>query len=448
MLGMTSMLWMASMLWMKPKRRLECRLTCIKATRRRLADDGPMNAIAFTAPAALTRQLTATPHRLMFCIGALNVLLAMGWWTVWLAATRWNLMAMPQPMVWAGWMHAIVMQYQVLPPFVFGFLLTVFPRWMNQPSLQRRHYVPVGAGLFGGQAMTLFGLLAHPLALQAGIALTIIGWTYGLALLLRLLWRDQGTIWHAISCAAALVLGLAGLLAFAAYLRVPNPLLAFVAIKFGGFGLLLPLYFTVCHRMIPFFASSAIPGYQPWKPMGALAAFWAFTLAHLALELLHAYAWLWMVDLPFAAMTGWLAWRWWARGPALLMVLMAGFAWLPVALLLYAVQSLWFAWTGVFALGRAPEHALFIGYFGSLLVAMVTRVTQGHSGRPLELGVVAGFAFVALQVVAVLRIVAELVPDAMAWQAAAGIGWLLAFLPWVLRSAWIYFTPRSDGKPG
>ena len=30
----------------------------------------------------------------------------------------------------------------------------------------------------------------------------------------------------------------------------------------------------------------------------------------------------------------------------------------------------------------------------------------------------------------------------------AGIGWLLAFLPWVLRSARIYLAPRVDGKPG
>ena len=37
----------------------------------------------------------------------------------------------------AGWLHAIVMQYQVLPSFMFGFLLTVFPRWMSLPALTR-----------------------------------------------------------------------------------------------------------------------------------------------------------------------------------------------------------------------------------------------------------------------------------------------------------------------
>jgi uncharacterized protein involved in response to NO len=48
----------------------------------------------------------------------------------------------------------------------------------------------------------------------------------------------------------------------------------------------------------------------------------------------------------------------------------------------------------------------------------------------------------------VTRIVAEFVPDALAWQAAAALGWIAAFLPWVLRSAWIYVTPRADGNPG
>ena len=34
------------------------------------------------------------------------------------------------------------------------------------------------------------------------------------------------------------------------------------------------------------------------------------------------------------------------------------------------------------------------------------------------------------------------------WLVIAAWGWLLAFAPWVLRSAWIYLTPRVDGKPG
>ena len=49
------------------------------------------------------------------------------------------------------------MQYQMLPSFIFGFLLTVFPRWMGLPEIDRWRYLPVGLGLFGGQLATLAG---------------------------------------------------------------------------------------------------------------------------------------------------------------------------------------------------------------------------------------------------------------------------------------------------
>ena len=48
----------------------------------------------------------------------------------------------------------------------------------------------------------------------------------------------------------------------------------------------------------------------------------------------------------------------------------------------------------------------------------------------------------------VMRIVADVAPDAMAWQAAAAVGWLLALAPWVGRIGGIYLRPRADGRPG
>jgi uncharacterized protein involved in response to NO len=83
-----------------------------------------------------------------------------------------------------------------------------------------------------------------------------------------------------------------------------------------------------------------------------------------------------------------------------------------------------------------------------MLLAMVTRVTQGHSGRLLVMPAVAWVAFWGVQLAALTRVVAELRPDFWAWQALAGGLWLAAFLPWALRSAWIYLTPRADGRPG
>jgi uncharacterized protein involved in response to NO len=420
------------------------------------------------APMAWLHPLAAAPHRLLFSAGAANVLLAMAWWAAWLVDARWRVLGLAQPAVPAGWLHAFVMQYQLLPAFFFGFLLTVFPRWMNLPSPARWQYAPVGAGLFGGQLLTLVGAFGHASALHAGVVLTLAGWLVATGLLARLVWLDAARTWHAVSCLAALVLGAIGLVLFALYLHGGDARLAFASIKLGTFGLLLPVYATVAHRMFPFFAGNVVPGYRPWRPLPWLAAFWTLALAHLGLELVHGYAWLWLADAPLLALTAHWLWRNWPRPlrwmaerregadagerhapvPPLLRVLFVGYAWLPIALALYLVQSVRFAVDGAFLLGRGPAHALFVGFFGSLLVAMVTRVTQGHSGRPLELGRIPAVAFACVQGVAVLRVAAEVLPDALAWQAAAALGWLLAFAPWVLRSLAIYASPRVDGKPG
>lgn len=402
-------------------------------------------------PATLSPLLLShAPHRLMFFIGASNLLLAMLWWAAWLAATRWPALAMPQPTPYAGWLHAFVMQYQVLPSFMFGFLLTTFPRWMGLPDIPRWRYLPVGIGMFGGQIATLLGAVGWEVGIVVGFWMTLAGWIAGLLNLGPLLWREKGATWHARSCFAALTFGLVGLLAWGAVLFGGSANWVFANIKIGTFALLLPVYVTVAHRMFPFFAGNVVPGYKSWRPLWVLAVFWPLTLAHLVLELLHAYGWMWLVDVPLLALTATMLWRWWPRGPKprILAVLFVALAWLPVTFALYAGQSLAYAATGIYWLGRAPAHALFIGFFGSVLVAMVTRVTQGHSGQPITMPAAAWFAFIALQVVTVTRIAAEIAPDQMAWQALAAIGWLVAFTPWVLRIGRIYLSPRVDGKPG
>ena len=395
-------------------------------------------------------RLATAPHRLLFFIGTSNVLLAMTWWSLWLIDARWQVFGLTQPSMPAGWMHAIIMQYSVLPSFIFGFLLTVFPRWLNSPALSKWHYVPIGLGLLGGQLVTLVGLFGYPQLLFIGLIQILAGWSAGLFFLVALVSKAKQRNWHANSMLIALSFGLVGLILILSSSWFGNAELMLAAIKIGTFALLLPIYFTVCHRMLPFFASCVLKDYLVYRPMWSLALFWATAVTHLALEIAHVNAWLWLPDSVLVLVSIHLLWRWWPREsvPPLMLVLLLGFAWLPIAMLLYSVQSLCLLINDHFILGRAPAHALFIGFFGSLLVAMVTRVTQGHSGRPLELGKVAGFAFILIQVVALLRLYAELSQEYLVWQSIAALLWLFAFLPWVLRSLWIYLTPRADGQQG
>ena len=398
----------------------------------------------------LPAQLAVAPHRLMFFAGAVAVLTSMLWWACFLVA-GYTGHAFPAPPVPAGWAHALLIQYGMLPLFIFGFLLTVFPRWMSQPALSKIYYIPVFIGMFGGYVLAHFGLLNLKPLFIVGLVMMLSGWTFALATLARLVWRNEFKDRHALSCGIALMVGAFGLAAFVAFVLGAPWEFAVVSMKLGTFGCLLPLYFTVCHRMIPFFSASVVPGYVAIKPAWSLPICWGLLMLHIYLELVHRFEWLWLVDVPLTAffLWHWLAWQpWKCLRPGLLAALYLSFAWLPIAFGLFAIQSLVLRLDGTFVLGRGPVHALTIGFFGSMLVSMVTRVTQGHSGRPLQMGAVPWLTFALLQVVAMIRIGAELAPNTRAWLIVAGIGWLIAFLPWVLRSSWIYLSPRLDGKPG
>ena len=410
----------------------------------------PRPAATSQPPQPLLQVLSAAPHRLMFFAGACSVLLSMLWWTLALAAgaagwTHWP--STPIPGIWA---HGMLAQYGMLGPFIFGFSLTVFPRWSGQPELGRGAYVPVFAGVFGGYLLALVGLLDLRPLLETGFALMLAGWCYGIARLARVARTAPGRDAWARSILLALLAGAAGLALFLGFLLGAPAAWAVAAIRIGTYAFLLPVFFSVIHRMLPFFAGNVVPGYVVRRPAWSLPLVWLLLLAHLAcnalgLPLLRA-----PVDalLALVFLGHWIAWQpWKARRPGLLAVLYLAFVWLPVAFALFAVADL----RGEGAYGpwsMAALHALTVGFFGSMLVAMVTRVTHGHSGRPLSMGPIPWFTFLAVQAVAIGR-VADALTGAGPWALTlTAMGWVLAFLPWALRAGWIYLTPRRDGRHG
>jgi uncharacterized protein involved in response to NO len=386
----------------------------------------------------------------MFLAGALAVLVSMAWWALTWSAGYFGWLGWPAAPVPPGWAHAVFTQYGMLGPFILGFLLTVFPRWLDQPNLTRAHYVPVFVGVFGGYLLAHVGLLGPKSLLIAGLLLMLAGWAAALFALRGALTgkRDQ----HALSCYAALVLGFVGLGAFLAFVLGAPWWLANLSIKLGTSAFLLPVFFTVLHRLVPFFSGNVVgASYRRVKPAWSLPLLWIMLLLRLGLELSHRSAWLWIADMPLLCffLGHGLAWQpWKCLRPGLLLAIHLAFAWLPVAFALLSVQSLALLRNGESILGRAPVHALTVGFFGSMMVAMVTRVTQGHAGRPLEMGFIPWLTFGLLQVVALVRIFAEIAPNVPLWLTIAAFGWLIAFAPWVCRALWIYVTPRADGKPG
>ncbi|MCB1891347.1 MAG: NnrS family protein, partial [Rhodocyclaceae bacterium] len=98
----------------------------------------------------------------------------------------------------------------------------------------------------------------------------------------------------------------------------------------------------------------------------------------------------------------------------------------------------------------APLHALTLGFFASAVVGMVTRVTLGHSGRPLSADTAVWAIFWGMQGVAGVRLAAEFVQLSGAANLSflAALGWLAVFGFWYAKFAPIYVQPRPDGRPG
>ena len=408
-------------------------------------------------PVAATRWavLTAAPHRFAFLCGLASLLAASLWWGLHLVARYSGTPLFALDLAVAPiWAHSFLMLFTVLPTFFLGFLFTTYPRWMNGPLVPRRAYVAAPLLLTAGTVCWLVGVHTA-LALQlVAAALVTAGLATALVALLRVLLDAQQVVPHAIVTSAAFAIGVVCAAGFGYGLWDGSDFVLHFAVRGALWGFLLPVFFAVCHRMIPFFSQGVVVGYVPWRPTWLLVSVVGLAWLRLLLGTAGALDSLLVVDAALFILTALAAVRWTslrARGNPLLWTLYAGYAWLPVAMLLQSLRDASFLLTGEWALGRAPIHALGMGYFAGMLIAMVTRVTMGHSGRPLAMDRIAFGCFLGVQAAAALRVASEIVtaPAAIQWLLLGSLAaWIAAFAAWGSRHAPIYLAPRSDGRPG
>ncbi len=397
----------------------------------------------------------SAPHRVMFFAGGVQTLLAMSFWAVDLGGRYAGLYS---PFSWplpSAWLHAMLMVYGLFSFFVFGFLMTALPKWVAQGALLPSQYVPAFLLLVTGWGLFYAGLLL-PALLPVGLVVVATGWLAGIRSLLqsvRTSISDHKTqAWVVLGALAA---GACGLLLHAAGVALAMPALVRLATETGIWAYLVPVFFTVTYRMLPFFSGSVVRGYVEYRSPRLFWGILAASLLHVVQAGLDIGGGLfWPVDLAAALAVFWLAWRWQIHrvfvSHLLAMHHCAGL-WLGMAFFLFALQGA----AAFFALdpawgGRAPLHALTVGYFGSILIGMATRVTLGHSGRLISSDVWAWRLFWCFQCVALLRIGGE-------WFGAPGIanpiwlsalGWLLVFGIWNRVHLSMYVKPRPDGRPG
>jgi uncharacterized protein involved in response to NO len=408
-----------------------------------------------TEAAGRWQVFTAAPHRIAFLCGLASLLAASAWWGLHLLARYTGAPAFALELTVAPiWAHAFLMLFTVFPTFFLGFLFTTFPRWMDGPPVPRRTYVAAPLLITAATACWLVGVHAGLVPRLLAVGLAAVGLTLALAALLRVLLDARQVVPHAIVASAAFAVGIVCAAGFGWGLWTADDAVLHFATRAALWGSLVPVFFAVCHRMIPFFSQGVVSGYLPWRPTWVLVAVVGLAWLRLLLGTAGALDLLPWLDAALVALTAACAVRWTslrARGHPLLWSLYLAYAWLPLAMLLQFARDASFALTGEWALGRAPIHALGMGYFAGMLIAMVTRVTMGHSGRPLAMNRASLACFLAVQAAAAARVASEIAsaPEAIRWLLLGSVAaWLAAFAGWSALHAPIYLAPRSDGRPG
>lgn len=126
-------------------------------------------------------------------------------------------------------------------------------------------------------------------------------------------------------------------------------------------------------------------------------------------------------------------------------ILHLAYAWLPVGLALKAIALLTGAASAAFWL-----HALTIGAAATMILAVMTRASLGHTGRPLIVDPAIVLAYLLLTAAALVRVFGLAVlrlayPQVILFSAAL---WTGAFALFTSIYGPMLLAPRADGRPG
>jgi uncharacterized protein involved in response to NO len=342
--------------------------------------------------------------------------------------------------------HSHEMLYGFVVAAIAGFLLTAVPSWTGTRGFG-------GVPLFVLVCLWLAGRLAMATAGAAPFWITAVAELALLpalaALLVPPLFRGQNGNTPLLA-----VLGVLWLLdgVFLVSLKNGDAVLAARATNLA-IDLVLLLVTVIAGRIVPAFTANALrrAGETPdiasraWLEKAVVGSMIAIALTDAfapdsklagALAALaaaaHAYR-----------LSGWRSFK--TRGESILWILHVGYAWLPIGL---ALKALWMLGDVAFALKW--QHALTAGACATMILAVMTRASLGHTGRPLIVSRPITLAYMLLTFGVVVRVFggAFWPQGYLLAMTIAGCAWTLSFLIYLVVYTPILVGPRADGKPG
>lgn len=360
---------------------------------------------------------------------------------LWLA-TLAGAMTLPsgfQPLAW----HRHEMLFGFVGAVVSGFLLTAIPNWTGRLPIAG----PPLAGLFGLWAIARIAVLFSAQVGMATAALLDVGFYFllaGLAAREVLAAKNR----NVPIVGLVLLFGTANALDHAA----AAGWLADDGLGWrSGLALVIMMISLIGGRIIPSFTRNwlakrgikhGLPGQPSRFDLGVIAVTAAGLLGWVAApELLPVGGMLVVAGLLQAArLARWGGVR--AAGDPLVFILHVGYAWVPVGLGLLGASIL-----AEPVPRSAAIHALTAGAMATMILAVMTRASLGHTGRELRASPQTVFLYGLVTLGALLRVTAPLgLIDYTLGMEISAVAWAGAFLIFLFVYGPILFGPRPDGS--
>ncbi|MCC7275214.1 MAG: NnrS family protein, partial [Alphaproteobacteria bacterium] len=396
-----------------------------------------MATVSIEEPAADERRprltLLASGFRPFFLLAAWYAALAL---PLWLAA--WTGTVDFAPPMGAHLWHAHEMLFGFAAAGLAGFLLTAAPNWTGTRPLSGAPLALLVAVWIAGRAGML-GLLPPAVAVAADLAfLPLLGLCVGRAIVARS-GRRNGVL---------LVFLLALTLANAA-VQLDLGVVDGTAALRTGVGLLVVLIGLIGGRIVPAFTQSGLrmAGHAatiaPAPTLDRLAVL-ALAVAVVAdaapvpAYLVAAAAGLAAV-LHAVRLARWQGWR--AGGLPLVWVLHLGYAFVVAGAALLAAARL------DLVPASAALHAWSAGAVGTMLLAVMSRASLGHSGRTLAAGPALVAAYVLVVAGAALRVAGAAAEGeaTLPLTLLGGAAWSLGYLTFAVAFLPVWLRARADG---
>ncbi|HLR86543.1 MAG TPA: NnrS family protein [Wenzhouxiangella sp.] len=401
-----------------------------------------MTTDTLAAPASKRSALWAYPFRPFFIAVGLYAILAVGGW-LGVLLLGWPLNGKFLNMQW----HSHEMLFGFVPAAIAGFLLTAMCNWTRSaPLAGAKLQALFGLWLAGRAAMWLAGTLPHWLILVIDCAFLFAVAVYAGRVIV-----GSGNYRNLPLVAVVTTMALANLLFHAGWWN--NDFALVRRVELGMVMLIVLLMVIIGGRITPAFTrnwlmrSGRAPVTVKTRPVVETLSVSATALLVLTM-LAGAPA---PINGAVAAVAGVanavrvIGWRGWqTHSDALVWILHAAYAWIPLGLLLLAANQLFGK-----PLSTVWLHALGPGAMAVLIVAVMTRVTVGHTGRELKLASGGIGIYVLIMAAAVVRLVTAL--GWLPWRGGlllSSAAWFAAFALFLIVYTPILIAPRADGRPG